>query len=274
MRIAAIDRVWASAYDVGMGKVVSFLFETAGRMLDHIELEKFLIRPPSTKQDRDELLSILDPKALEKQPSPEPEEPDAPRTLRPRQSTRRPVTPSAVTDEETVDYQNRELGKLLLRMERHYAQGLRINGKICDCGATKHLIDIEGMAEETIPITDSPEVYERIIAWVNRVGPVSTVDAVSTGKFDDLYPQFSQDARDFRKEIIGTLDAQALWPNSHVTLSDLVKRAGDVKVVKVEKPKELPPPMMEAPAEPPQEEEPAPAPEPEPEAATLEAEES
>ena len=117
-----------------------------------------------------------------------------------------------VSLEQTVDYQNREIGKLLLRMERHYAQRLRINGIPCDCGSSKHLLDMESLSEETIPMVDNPQVYYHIIEWIKKVGPTSTDEAAKSGVYDEQYPVFSHEARDFRKEIIGSLEPSALFP--------------------------------------------------------------
>ena len=120
--------------------------------------------------------------------------------------------PGGLSTEQTVDYQNREIGKLLLRMERHYAQKLRINGIPCDCGSSKHLLDMESLCEETVPMVDNPGVYYRIIDWIKKVGPKSTDESAKSGLYDEEYPVFSHEARDFRKEIIGTLDPSALFP--------------------------------------------------------------
>ncbi len=117
-----------------------------------------------------------------------------------------------VSPEQTVDYQNREIGKLLLRMERHYAQRLRINGIPCDCGSSKHLLDLESLSEETIPMVDNPQVYYRVIEWIKKVGPTSTDEAAKSGLHDEEYPVFSHEARDFRKEIIGSFEPSALFP--------------------------------------------------------------
>lgn len=120
--------------------------------------------------------------------------------------------PGGVSLEQTVTYQNRELGKLLYQMERHYAQKLRIGGIPCDCGSSKHLLGMEALSEETIPMVDNPQVYYRIIEWVKKVGPKSTDEAAKSGLYDEEYPTFSHEARDFRKEIIGSLDPSALFP--------------------------------------------------------------
>ena len=120
--------------------------------------------------------------------------------------------PGGLSTEETVAYQNREIGKLLLRMERHYAQRLRIAGVPCDCGSSKHLLDLESLCEETISMVDNPQVYYHIIEWIKKVGPTSTDEAAKSGLHDEEYPTFSHEARDFRKEIIGSFDPSALFP--------------------------------------------------------------
>ncbi len=219
-----------------MGKILAFALDTASRLIDRIPIEKMLIKPPDTTKDRQELLSILQPETQEASPQRSPN----PGRIEPRKVTRKQVQESPVSDEETVDYQNREIGKLLLRMERHYAQGLRIAGRVCDCGAQKHLLDIEAMAEETVSMVTDPDVYYKLIEWVQKVGPISTPDVAGSGQYDHLYPELSHQARDFRKEIIGTLDPKALWPNSSTSLSDLVRKVGDVRVISVEKPPERP----------------------------------
>jgi hypothetical protein len=221
-----------------MGKILSFALETASRLIDRVPFEKMIVKPMDTAEDRKEILSILQPKAAEERHT----RAAAAGRIEPRRSRPRLPKEDIVSDEETVDYQNREIGKLLLRMERHYAQGLRIAGRVCDCGAQKHLLDIEAMAEETVPMVDDPGVYNRLTDWVQRVGPISIPEAAASGKYDSLYPQLSHQARDFRKEIIGTVDAKALWPHSDASLENLVRKAGDVRVVSVEKPPELPAP--------------------------------
>jgi len=113
--------------------------------------------------------------------------------------------------EETTLYQNRELGKLLLLMEKHYAQKMRINGIPCDCGAPKHLLHMEALAEETIPMVSDSAIYYRLMDWIQKVGPKSTEGAALSGQYDEGYPQMSYQARDFRKEIIGSLEPSALF---------------------------------------------------------------
>ncbi|MDP2728985.1 MAG: hypothetical protein Q8O55_00655, partial [Dehalococcoidales bacterium] len=51
--------------------------------------------------------------------------------------------------------------------------------------------------------------------WVRRLGPISTVENVSSGEYDDVIPAFGVEARDLRKELLGTLDPKALFPERH-----------------------------------------------------------
>lgn len=143
-----------------------------------------------------------------------------------------------VSPEQLIDYQKREIGKLLLRMESHYAQRLRIKGIPCDCGAQKHLLDLESLCEETIPMVNKPQVYYRITDWVKEVGPKSTDEAAKSGLYDEEYPGFSHQARDFRKEIIGSLDSATLFPQKpggpQISLDKAKKMAAEEAVKRVE----------------------------------------
>jgi len=144
-----------------------------------------------------------------------------------------------VSPEQLIDYQKREIGKLLLRMESHYAQRLRIKGIPCDCGASKHLLDLESLSEETIPIVDNPQVYYSVLEWIKKVGPKSTEEAAKSGTYDQEYPRFSHEARDFRKEIIGSLDPNTLFPlkpgEPQISLDEAKKLAADEAAKEVER---------------------------------------
>lgn len=145
----------------------------------------------------------------------------------------------AVSPEQLIDYQKREIGKLLLRMESHYAQRLRIKGIPCDCGSQKHLLDLESLSEETIPMVDTPQAYYNILEWIKKVGPKSTDEAAKSGTYDEEYPRFSHEARDFRKEIIGSLDPNSLFPQKpgepQITLDKAKKMAAEEAAKEVEK---------------------------------------
>ncbi|MBA7534030.1 hypothetical protein ES705_26276 [subsurface metagenome] len=120
--------------------------------------------------------------------------------------------PGGLSTEQTVAYENREIAKNLVQVEKHYAQKLRINGIPCDCGTGRHLLAIEGGCENAISMVDNPHVYYHIIEWCKEVGPKSTDESAKSGLYDEEYPAFSHQARDFRKEIIGSLDPKALFP--------------------------------------------------------------
>ncbi len=187
--------------------------------IERIPLERLLFKPPSNKkslEDLQEILSESHVKPTEAAPeepiSETPEEAEAGYLEPHRQRVHLPEPRSELSTEETVAYQNREIAKNLLVLERHYAQRLRINGIPCDCGSGRHLLAIETLAEEAIPMVDNPDVYYHLIDWVKEVGPKSTDEAAKSGKYDNEYPVFSHQARDFRKEIIGSLEPSALFP--------------------------------------------------------------
>lgn len=197
-------------------KWLSFVTE----QLAKLPLERLLVRPRDNKKALKDLQEILGESHAEPAEAP-PENPpeeipeeyeDLKGYLEPRrQKVHLPSREGGLSTEETVVYQNREIGKLLLRMERHYAQKLRINGVPCDCGSQKHLLDLESLCEETIPMVENPDIYYRVIDWAREVGPKSTDEAAKSSKYDNEYPVFSRQARDFRKEIIGSLEPSALF---------------------------------------------------------------
>ena len=117
-------------------------------------------------------------------------------------------TAYGVSDAETIAYQDRELGKALLLMELHLQQRCKINGIPCDC-CTKHPMAIEALAEEALGMTGNSQ-YSDITAWSRRVTPMTTTAASASGDYDELYPQLAQEARVFRKHLMGTEDIKAL----------------------------------------------------------------
>lgn len=197
----------------------------ATQIVDKIPLERLLVKRSDNKERLMELADILS----ESHPKPadaklaEPEFPHKETSEKPqfadlgnqRPKVRldsNPSVTSTVSTKETVDYQNREIGKNLLMLQRHCVQKFRIAGRACDCGQSKHLLEVEALAEETVGMVDNPDIYYRILDWVRRIGPISTVENVSSGKYDDVYPVFGNEARDLRKELLGTLDPKALFP--------------------------------------------------------------
>ncbi|MBA7558416.1 hypothetical protein ES708_00019 [subsurface metagenome] len=195
-----------------------------GNLINRVPIERVLFPPRDNTKALEEFAATLTA-------------PVAPKEAPPEQKTTPTITQEAqsggVSPEQLIDYQKREIGKLLLRMESHYAQRLRIKGIPCDCGSSKHLLDIESLCEETIPMIDKPQVYYRITDWVKEVGPKSTDEAAKSGLYDVEYPTFSHQARDFRKEIIGSIDPATLFPQRpggaepEMTLEEAKKEAAE-----------------------------------------------
>jgi hypothetical protein len=181
----------------------------AAYLVERIPFEKMLSRPKDKSEYMAELKEIL----KESQKST-----PAPNKVEVKASAN---STSNVTTKETVDYQNREMGKVLIQMERHAAQGLRIAGKPCDC-LSKHMVDLEALAEETITMVSNPEIYLQIIDWVRSIAPKTTVEANESGLYAQEYPVIARQARDFRKELLGTLDYKVLF-NWDKTLEDIHK---------------------------------------------------
>ena len=129
-------------------------------------------------------------------------------------STVKLITDGELTTDETIRYQKREIGKELLLLEKHLQQGCKIAGKggqvlACDCCGGKHLITLEGLAQETLGMTSDPALNE-VIQWVREIEPKTTEDASASGKYDSEYPSLAIKARELRKAIMGTESPNAL----------------------------------------------------------------
>jgi hypothetical protein len=197
------------------------LTNTAATLLDRIPIERLIIKEPDHTKDYEELKAILkDSNQPKSEPAPESE------IVQPTSIIRKTHKPSGVSTQETVEYQNREIGKIVIQMERHAAQKFRINGKPCDCGI-KHLPDIEELCEEAIPMVSDTAVYYKLIELGQELGPKVTVEAVESGQFDNEYPEYAKKYRDLRKELFGTLDFTPLFEKrekSHTLIGAVVNR--------------------------------------------------
>ncbi len=203
---------------------------TVLQFADRLPLERLFVKPPGNKQKLVELRNILEEAHSSPAQAP-PENPpeeipseyeDLKGYLVPRQQKVHidSPPPDSVSTEETVTYQNREIAKNLIVLEKHYAQKLTIAGKKCDCGAGRHLLAIESLAEETISMVDNPDIYYRLLNWVKEVSPKSTDLSAKSGQYDNEYPAFSRQARDFRKELIGSLEPSAIFPKKEEPTAD------------------------------------------------------
>jgi hypothetical protein len=188
---------------------------------ERLPIERFFVKPPSNKKQLEELRDILGEahaKPAEAPPQSLPEEipkdyEELKGYLEPRQQKvhLKPPPTDGVSTEETVAYHNREIAKHLNVLQKHYAQKLVVAGKKCDCGSSNHLLGIESLAEDTISMVDNPEIYYQLLDWVKSVSPKSTEEAAKSGKYDNEYPVFSRQARDFRKELVGSLEPSAMF---------------------------------------------------------------
>ena len=122
---------------------------------------------------------------------------------------------SKLTSEETLAYQNREIGRELWLLEKHLAQGCRIpdkTGKRIPCDCCEKGGFIAGLAYESIPIAErasrSSASYEKVARWAENLNPMVTVAAVEGGQYD--YKKLSGEASALRKELMGSLALGAL----------------------------------------------------------------
>jgi len=135
--------------------------------------------------------------------------------------------PQLPTSEETRHVLKRRLAKELYRAELDLAEGLRIAGKPCDCLDSKHSLGLEAAAEELIPSEPDNQVYREILSWLQDNRPKLTIEAVSSGQYDDEYPKMAAKFKGFRKRIMGT--------TTTVTLEEAKKLAAEEAAKEVEK---------------------------------------
>lgn len=135
-----------------------------------------------------------------------------------------------VSTAETIAYQNREIVKRMRALAIHCVQRFRIAGKPCDCGAGRHLLEIEELAEEAIQMVDNPDIYYRIIETGKELEPKVTVEAIASGRYDEEYPRYGRIYRDYCKQL-----GSAEEKEETVTLDKAKAIAAEIAAAEVEK---------------------------------------
>ncbi len=140
------------------------------------------------------------------------------------------------TSEETAQALRRRLGKELYRAELDLSNKLRIAGKPCDCLESKHTLLLEAAAEELIAQEPDNPVYLEIIDWIKQNQSKVTIEAISTGQYDDEYPRMAAEFKGFRKRIMGTTVLTAMVePKEQITPEDAKRLAAEEEGREVEK---------------------------------------
>ncbi len=231
---------FVSPFSIRAGEEVTTmdLLAVIMNIVNRVPIERLLFRPPDHTKAIEDFARSLPPTESPKEAPPEQK---TTVTTKTPEKVAQAVSTSVLerpglSTEETVAYQNREIGKQLLAMESHYAQRMRIAGTPCDCGATKHLLYMEQLCLETIPMVSAPSTYEEIISWIREAEPKSTEAAVRSGKYDQDYPVLSGQAREFRKRVMGTLSPAAMIESkAPITLEEAKKLAAEEAAREIEK---------------------------------------
>jgi len=141
------------------------------------------------------------------------------------------------TPEQTLAYQNGHITNQLLLMAVHYVEKLKMNGIPCDCLPKKHFKILKAFIQETIPMVEDPDVYYRLIDWLEEVAPKSSYEANKSGLYDDEYPGMAYEARQFVKEIDPDRDSTSLSPSPQeeavITGSDILPVVSDEEKEKI-----------------------------------------
>lgn len=108
--------------------------------------------------------------------------------------------PPSLPTSAILEYQNKELVKEMLLLEKHLTQGCKIGGKACDC-CEKHPITLEGLAQEASGMSSKP-VYSEIANWSRHISSMTTTKASESGEYDGKYPELAIELRDMRKKLM------------------------------------------------------------------------
>ena len=128
------------------------------------------------------------------------------------------------TTEETAQELKRRLGKELYRAELDLSSKLRIAGKPCDCLDAKHTLGLEAVAEELIAQEPGNPVYSEIIAWIKQNQSKVTIEAISSGQYDEEYPKMAAEFKGFRKRVMGSTALSAMiQPKDQISLEEAKK---------------------------------------------------
>lgn len=166
-----------------------------------IPFERFFLKPPEVKSPLERFVEDrgMKPEELQATATKSPAPVATPVKQKPRYN---------VSTAETMEYQDREIGKELLLLEKHLAQLCSINGKPCDC-CEKHPMAIEALAQESLGISGARK-YDEIVTWARSIAPLTTHAAAVSGEYREKYPEIAGQARMLRKKLMGTDDVTAL----------------------------------------------------------------
>lgn len=207
----------------------SILYMMANKAIDGVA-NRFATRTPPLSRE-EAITRTLDTLAQIDASSPIEEEPPEAIVERPEGV----IKVSEVSTEETIAYQNRELGKELLLLERHLQQGCRIppvTGNPCDCCSPKHTITIEALALETYGMTGDL-VYQEVAKWSKEIESKSTIEEIESGKHN--YGEDAVTAREYRKRLLGTESLAALiTPKPQMTLEEAKAEAARMAAEEIE----------------------------------------
>ena len=167
----------------------------------------------------------------------EPPEPSTPAVSSQPAPSYQPSAVSLPTSDETVRELKRRLGRELYKAELDLAAGLLIAGKPCTCLESKHTLQLEAAAEELISEDPDNTVYLDIIQWIKTNQPKVTVEAIHSGKYAAEYPHMSNEFKNFRKRVMGTVGTVATGesPSTNITLEEAKQLASEEAAKEVER---------------------------------------
>lgn len=212
-----IDFILFPVYIKGMDPIKARLIEEGGRVIGSF-LRLVVSRPRKSGVETEEEPAVPSTPAVTSQP------------LAPILLSTVPLPTSA----ETIIELKRRLGRELYKAELDLAAGLLIAGKPCTCLESKHTLELEAAAEELISEDPNNTVYLDIIQWINTNQPKVTIEAIYSGKYADEYPRMSNEFKNFRKRVMGTV-AIVDSPGANITLEQAKNLAASEAAKEVER---------------------------------------
>ena len=171
-------------------------------IIARVPIEKALFHPRDNTKSLEEFITTMKQAESSK---------EAPVLEKPTPTITSPIPQYDLpTSEETTQELKRRLGKELYRAELDLSNKLRIAGKPCDCLESKHTLMLEAAAEELIASEPDNPVYFEIIDWIKQNQLKVTIEAISTGEYDEEYPRMAAEFKGFRKRILGSTSRTAM----------------------------------------------------------------
>jgi hypothetical protein len=107
-------------------------------------------------------------------------------------------------------------------------------GSVHNCLTNKHTLMLEAISEELISQDPGNPVYQDIIGWIGTNRSKVSIEGIHSGKYAAEYPHMSNEFKNFRKRVMGTVGTgEGAGPS--ITLEQAKKLAAEEAAKEVER---------------------------------------